>query len=198
MEWGINMDMLLFSKRLKDARETAKLKQSELAKKSGVTSATISAYENIKNGKTTNPSLENICKLAGTLNVSLDWLCGMEEKKHINEDNSVLLNSIMSIFNTFDSQACEDTIFNYSTSVREECYLLKIVITYDLYDFLNEYQKIKALEDTKDLVTAEMIKTLKNSLIEKYKNKLITPNQVQNAQKNNNFVVKSPDTDLPC
>ena len=70
------MDNNLLSERLKEARLTAKLKQTELAKLSGVTAATISAYERADDGKGKNPSLENALKLAQALNVSLDWLCG--------------------------------------------------------------------------------------------------------------------------
>lgn len=70
------MDNNLFSERLKEARLTAKLKQTELAKISGVTAATISAYECADGNKGKNPSLDNALKLAQALNVSLDWLCG--------------------------------------------------------------------------------------------------------------------------
>lgn len=70
------MDNNLFSERLKEARLTAKLKQTELAKISGVTAATISAYECADGKKGKNPSLDNALKLAQALNVSLDWLCG--------------------------------------------------------------------------------------------------------------------------
>ena len=71
------MDNSLFSERLKEARLNAKLKQTELSKQSGVTAATISAYERADEGKGKNPSLENAIKLAQALNVSLDWLCGL-------------------------------------------------------------------------------------------------------------------------
>lgn len=71
------MDNNLFSERLKEARLNAKLKQTELAKLSGVTAATISAYERADDGKGKNPSLENAVKLAQALSVSLDWLCGL-------------------------------------------------------------------------------------------------------------------------
>lgn len=71
------MDNNLFPQRLKEARLNAKLKQTELSKLSGVTAATISAYERADEGKGKNPSLENALKLAQALNVSLDWLCGL-------------------------------------------------------------------------------------------------------------------------
>lgn len=70
------MDNTIFSQRLREARTAAKLTQAELSKKSGVTAATISAYESSDGKKGKKPSLENALKLAQVLNVSLDWLCG--------------------------------------------------------------------------------------------------------------------------
>lgn len=70
------MNTTIFAQRLKEARTSAKLTQSELCKISGVTAATISAYESADGNKGKNPSLDNALKLAQALNVSLDWLCG--------------------------------------------------------------------------------------------------------------------------
>ena len=70
------MNTTIFAQRLKEARTAAKLTQSELCKISGVTAATISAYESAVGNKGKNPSLDNALKLAQALNVSLDWLCG--------------------------------------------------------------------------------------------------------------------------
>ncbi len=70
------MDNTIFAQRLKEARTALKLTQTELSKLSGVTPATISAYECADGSKGKNPSLDNALKLAQALNVSLDWLCG--------------------------------------------------------------------------------------------------------------------------
>lgn len=70
------MNTTIFAQRLKEARTAAKLTQAELCKISGVTAATISAYESADGNKGKNPSLDNALKLAQALNVSLDWLCG--------------------------------------------------------------------------------------------------------------------------
>lgn len=70
------MDKKIFAQRLKEARLSSNLTQTELSKTSGVTSATISAYESPDGNKGKNPSLDNALKLAQTLGVSLDWLCG--------------------------------------------------------------------------------------------------------------------------
>ncbi len=70
------MDTTIFAQRLKEARTAAKLTQAELCKMSGVTAATISAYESADGNKGKNPSLDNALKLAQALGISLDWLCG--------------------------------------------------------------------------------------------------------------------------
>lgn len=70
------MNTTIFAQRLKEARTAAKLTQAELCKLSGVTAATISAYESADGNKGKNPSLDNALKLAQALGISLDWLCG--------------------------------------------------------------------------------------------------------------------------
>lgn len=69
------MKNTFFAQRLKEARTSQNLTQAELAKKAGVTAATVSAYESANGTKGKNPSLENAEKLANALGVSLDWLC---------------------------------------------------------------------------------------------------------------------------
>lgn len=67
----------LFSTRLKELRNELKLTQKQFAEKIGFTQATLSAYEN--NPK--SPSLDIIMDIATKCNVSLDWLCGLSDKK---------------------------------------------------------------------------------------------------------------------
>lgn len=68
-------ESIIFAQRMKEAREKRGLKQKELAEKVGVTPQTISAYE--KTGKV--PTLENAISIATALEVSLDWLCSIED-----------------------------------------------------------------------------------------------------------------------
>ena len=75
------MNIKTFSERLKESRKANNLTQAELCKLSGVTSATISAYESTDDKKGCNPSLDNAIKLANALNVYLDWLCGTNSNK---------------------------------------------------------------------------------------------------------------------
>lgn len=76
------MNLTIFARRMKKAREDKGMKQNELAKAVGVTPTTISAYEKSDdegNGK--KPTLENAKSIAEALGVSIDWLCGMTESK---------------------------------------------------------------------------------------------------------------------
>ena len=66
----------LFSERLKKARADKNMKQSELAQAIGVSAATICSYERVLNTKI--PSLDNAYKISRYLDVSLDWLCGID------------------------------------------------------------------------------------------------------------------------
>lgn len=79
-----NQNDLIFAQRLKYCREYAKLKQNELAVKADILPATLSTYEafNMSSGGK-KPSLHNAMKLAKTLDVSLDWLCGIDDEPKV-------------------------------------------------------------------------------------------------------------------
>lgn len=66
--------MTIFTERLKELRLKKGLTQTELGEKVGVTKQTIINYEK----GITEPSFENLIKLADLLEVSLDWLFGRE------------------------------------------------------------------------------------------------------------------------
>lgn len=72
--------LTVFARRLKEARNKVGMKQADLAKKAKITTASISAYESADGTKGKNPSLENAKSIAEALNVSLDWLCGLNIK----------------------------------------------------------------------------------------------------------------------
>lgn len=63
-----------FGDRLRIAREQIGLNQSELAKHIGVQAAAISKYEK----GNTLPNVETLAKICNFLDVSADWLLGLE------------------------------------------------------------------------------------------------------------------------
>lgn len=64
-----------FKKRVKDIMQNKGLKQSDLAKMTGITEATISRY---CNGRRT-PNIKALVKIAKILNVSTDYLLGIKD-----------------------------------------------------------------------------------------------------------------------
>lgn len=62
-----------FSKNMEIARKKAKMMQKDVAEKTGLTRATISAYESAQK----SPTLENALKIAEALHTTVDALCGI-------------------------------------------------------------------------------------------------------------------------
>ena len=66
--------------RIKDLREDADLKQSELAEATGISQKTLSNYESGR----TNPDSYAIIKLADFFNVTTDYLLGVTQNNYRN------------------------------------------------------------------------------------------------------------------
>ena len=82
---------------LKEIREEKKLQQKDLAQKLNRTPACISSWETGK----TEPSIEDLIKLADLLEVSLDFLLGRSDENDIVEevrDYSPLHKKMISLF----------------------------------------------------------------------------------------------------
>lgn len=67
--------MKIFGARLREVRKSKKLTQKELADKFGTNRVNVTKWETGR----TEPSLENLVKLADLFEVSLDWLFGRDE-----------------------------------------------------------------------------------------------------------------------
>lgn len=68
--------MNTFGDRLKEARKAKKLTQKELAKILGTTESNVNNYEKNR----AYPKAEAIIKICNELNVSADWLLGIQNK----------------------------------------------------------------------------------------------------------------------
>lgn len=79
------MDFQIFAERLKQARECANLTQTQFSEKTGIAQGTISAYEQ---GKSKNPTVDSLIRMASVLNVSLDWLVGVSDEAQIKKEMS--------------------------------------------------------------------------------------------------------------
>ncbi len=72
-----------FGVRLKELREAKHLSQTDVAERLDVTRSTVSGYE----CNTITPSVEQLVKLAVLYNTSLDYMMGMENRRHLYLDD---------------------------------------------------------------------------------------------------------------
>ena len=139
----------LFAQRLKQARTDKKMKQSELSEISGVSIATISAYESADGTKGKNPSLENARSLAKALGISLDWLCGMPD--NISEKPATY--SELFKFLVYISNSAYTLVYSADRSNEYGELLVGIIEFRDtnIYNFISKWEKIKRLYDQGDI-----------------------------------------------
>ena len=78
-----NVDYI-FSQRLREARERQGLTAAELSRQSGVAAQSLNSYESVSSKNHKEPKIGSAVKLAKTLGVSLDWLCGIDEERTSN------------------------------------------------------------------------------------------------------------------
>lgn len=165
-------DFNVFSDRLKKARQKAKLTQKQLSELSGVTAATISFYES--EGGTKAPSLDKVIALAKALNVSIDWLCGLENE--IKEDEEIGFDEVMKAIILLSS--LKKTSFDYRGGGMDydESYDISF---YDsiIINFCSEYQKIKEFIENEDY--PQYLKDgLLQALINKFSNYMVKDGEI--------------------
>lgn len=136
-------DEYSFSSRIKELRESLKLSQSEFAKSVGTTQTTLSSYE------TTNktPSLDILKSIAITYNVSLDWLCGLSEKKDLSNTPKTytdIINILISLKNAPQTNIKFDTKLYDAHSFPPSLYTDVIIEINDknLVEFYEEWNDI--------------------------------------------------------
>jgi len=70
-------NLKVFPNRLREARQKAGLTLKALSEKVNIGATTLSNYESHDESKRKSPTLDNAILIAGALDVSLDWLCGL-------------------------------------------------------------------------------------------------------------------------
>ena len=149
--------------------------QTHLGRISGVTAATISAYESADGSKGKNPSLENALKLATALNVSLDWLCGRVEKKRTAReiDSTSFLIYYLQLFNKVSDKNIQKLSENLKSSFNGITFDVYKPITgaknkKTLYHFTKEYLEVLPVL-RKNLLSKEIQQTIIEKILEGYK-----------------------------
>lgn len=102
----------VFAERLKQKRTEKQISLRELALKTGLSPTTVSSYE--RGDK--SPSLNNVALIAKYLDVSIDWLCGIEEEKPKNlKDIVKTLLKLIEYFVIQDSDNHRDFLLYFET-----------------------------------------------------------------------------------
>lgn len=70
-------ELQIFRERLKELRNQLNLTQTEFVKNLGITASALSAYETTNK----NPSISVVKRIAEKYHISIDWLCGLSDKK---------------------------------------------------------------------------------------------------------------------
>lgn len=145
-------DFLILAQRIKKLRISLDLTQREFARKAGCTAATLSAYEN----GSKSPSLEIVKGIAETFNVSIDWLCGLSDKKDLKHQFQTY-GDIASVL--FDIDLYTDMILDIDTG---SFYSFLTFEDSTLRDFIAEWKEAaNVLHNTS--INKEITQTMYNS-----------------------------------
>lgn len=161
-----DIELQIFSERLKELRSSLNLTQAQFVEDLGITASALSAYE--KNLK--NPSISVAKRIAEKYHVSVDWLCGLSENKNLGDN-----------FDTYCDIA--NVLFALDSSIEmilDEVYMEDYMYTSLIFDdkqidaFLHEWKEAtNVLENTSinKEITRTMYESWKKSKLEELSTK---------------------------
>lgn len=143
-------ELQMFADRLRELRASLKITQVEFVDGLGITTAALSAYEN----NLKNPSISVAKRIAEKYNVSIDWLCGLSDKKNIKAELVTYSDLLGALINICDADApliewgiiCNDG-FNVVTGLYDADVPAVSITCNDtnIYKFCNEWSQMRAL-----------------------------------------------------
>ncbi|MFG6377487.1 MAG: helix-turn-helix domain-containing protein [Lachnospiraceae bacterium] len=136
-----DINLQIFAERLKELRTSLNLTQVQFVEGLGITPAALSAYE--KNN--INPSISIAQRIAEKYNVSIDWLCGLSDKKNNNKEISTCADVIDIILKLYD-------IMNLNLDIvycEDMSGIAMILNNKQINDFLLEWIKVRKLYNEK-------------------------------------------------
>ncbi len=138
-------DFSILAIRIKELRKTIKMTQKEFSIYVGCTAATLSAYEN----GSKSPSLEIIKGIAEKCNVSIDWLCGLTDKKTYSDEIETYgdgIRLLLKLEKSFDISLSYDWIKLESFQTMD-CVASISFGNDKIQDFIREWEKMKKVHD---------------------------------------------------
>lgn len=135
----------IFAIRIKEARQKADISQAELSRRTGIASATLSSYESAENPK--NPPIDKVIAIAKALNVSIDWLCGLENNPK--DKNTICFDEVMKAIILLSSLKKTSSFYSEGGMNYAESFDLSFFDSV-IIEFCEEYQKIKDFIESTD------------------------------------------------
>lgn len=173
-----DIELQIFADKLKELRLSLGLTQAEFVEKLGITASALSAYE--KNQK--NPSISIVKKIAEQYNVSIDWLCGLTNKKHVNNIISTVSDIVKLLLQIEKNTCIEDIVCYISDNLPFFCEYNAIVFADEhICDFLKEWHEIKKLHDN-NTIDDELYSLWVEKTLNKYKQYSIIEEETQKKQ----------------
>lgn len=139
-----DIELQIFSDRLKELRASLGLTQVQFVDGLGITASALSAYE--KNLK--NPSISVAKRIAEKYHVSIDWLCGLSDKKNC-EDNIETYGDAIRLLLKLDENI-DIAVSTGSPDVPDFGCVPYAEISFGnfrMQEFLREWEKMKELHD---------------------------------------------------
>jgi len=159
-------ESLFFAERIKELRQNLNLSQRDFAESIGVSAMSISTYES--NAK--SPSIETVIKIANRHNVSIDWLCGLSDKKAFLNKIETYSDLIRIIIQLEETSGVELAL---QTESRSSDAKLKCVFEIpELTDFYTEWLEMKVVRDTEPM-GAKLYQLWLKDVLEKGENRWI-------------------------
>ena len=178
-------DFSVLAVRIKELRTSMKMTQKEFSAFVGCTAATLSAYEN----GSKSPSLEIIKGVAEKCHVSIDWLCGLSNKKRNNsiETYSDLYDYLFTIGEKTNLRF--ETV-SYIGGYDEPITMHTQAIWFDniqICNFMEEWQKMKTLHDDG---------SIDDDVYNLWMEKVLIKNRNPNERLDGNFIIPNNE-ELP-
>lgn len=153
----------IYSQRIKELRTMLNMTQINFANLIDCAQTALSSYEN---GNTV-PSLDTMINIASSLNVSVDWLCGLTDNMKLSDDLSTYADAFSNLKRILDNLYC------YELTYYEEGYNEPPTMRLDIYDkfyieFLRGYQKMHA-SFNEGLIDQEILDLWAEKTLKKYK-----------------------------
>lgn len=177
-----DIELQTFADRLKELRSDKGLTQAQFIEDLGITASALSSYE--KNLK--NPSISVAKRIAEKYNVSIDWLCGLSDKKHNTEEIETYSDLFKILFEIVrHTPITLDYIPIFSNGFNPSGDIITIQFNDELIDnFLEEWKKMKSLHDEK-VIDDDVY----NLWIEKI---MIKPDHLQKLKKAHQSTARTP------